>query len=152
MAGIDRSTLGGNRGGTKAGREFFINSPVLAAATIDGAPLFICPPGRRFAIMSIEGRWANVGSTSAKAWIERVPSGTAIGSGTDTISTGGELDLTATAGINYFQGIKDTDGSDGANIVEPGDTLAIETSGTLTNLVGFICTIRLRELPGLKGA
>lgn len=153
MAGIQINALGRK---ARAGTEIFVVSPQLAASTIDGYALWTCPPGRRFAITQIVARWSNVGSTAAKAWIERVPStpGAAVapGSGTDTITTGGELDLTATANLNYFQGIKDTEGSTGANIVEPGETLMWETSGTLTNLVGFVATISLRELPPLKSA
>lgn len=151
MAGIQRNALG-RKAGSSAGREIFVVSPQLAAATLDAYALWTCPPGRRFAIMCIEARWSTAGGSNAKAWIERVGSTVAPGSGTDTITTGGELDLTATANINYFQGIKDTEGSSGENIVEPGETLMWETSGTLTGLVGFVATISLRELPPLKSA
>ncbi len=155
MAGIKINAMG-RKAGASAGREIFVTSPTLDAITVVDCALWICPPGRRFAITCVEGRWAVAGSTGAKAWIERVGPTVTVGSGTDTITTGGELDLTATAKVNYFQGIKQVDASDlesgGANIVEPGEMLCIETSGTLTNLAGFQVTISLRELPPLKSA
>ena len=134
------------------GQEFIVN--LGGQGTTGGVCLFTAPRGRRFAVVSVFGRWNTATSVSGgTVSLESVPSGTAKGSGTNICST--ELAVDGTAATVNYAVVNDTEGSSGKNILEPGDslfTIYTGNSGTLTSLAGLSVSVVIREIEPLKGA
>ena len=79
-----------------------------------------------------------VGSTSGTAVFYRVPSGTAVGSGT---AISGAVDLSATPAADTVFNIPMLSSSVGTNpgvLMNPGDSLGVVIGGTMTNGVGIL--------------
>jgi len=79
-----------------------------------------------------------VGSTSGTAVFYKVPSGTAVGSGT---AISGTVDLSATPAADTVFNIPMLSSSVGTNpgvLMNPGDSLGVVIGGTMTNGVGIL--------------
>lgn len=89
-------------------------------------------------IVRVRARW-EVASTSGTLQIKKVPSGTAKASGTDvmsaTISTAGTADTNASGTLSA---------TEATITLADGDSLALVSGGTLTNLVGLTITVTLQ--------
>jgi len=115
-----------------------------AAGTAPDAFIFVNPTGsgEYFEVVECLAIWDVVGGASAAADVKIVPSGTALASGTTVLAatfdlTTGARTPTAKAGGNLT--------STAANrIVKPGDSVAIDTSGTLTGLTGLVVQVVLK--------
>lgn len=152
MAGTAFVNLTRNR--ARLGQEYVVSTggTALAAATADGAYIFTNHTDRRLVVFRVVGRITVQGGAGALVTLERVPSGTAVGSGTDIHATSGEINVeTGTVNTNLYLTINETEGASGTNIVEPGESLYVETAGTLTGLAGLVLTVYLREIQPLKG-
>lgn len=151
MAGRKISALG--RRGANVGEEFIVQ--IHGVGTTGGVNqcFFTAPPDKRFIAVQFGGRWSTATSVSGgTASVERVPSGTAVGSGTNMCST--EIAADGTANTNAYGVLNDTEGT-GNNVVEPGESLYLKftgNSGTLTALAGGTFWVTLREIPQLAGA
>lgn len=114
-----------------------------AAGTAPDAYVFVNPTGsgEYYEVVEVAYIYDVVGGASAAADVKIAPSGTALGSGTTVLSAAG--DLTATARVPY----KATLTSTAANrLVKPGDSVAVDTSGTLTGLTGLVVQIDLKPI------
>ena len=79
-----------------------------------------------------------VGSTSGTAVLYKVPSGTAVGSGT---AISGTVDLSATPAADTTFNIPILQAAVGSNpgvLMNPGDAIGVVIGGTMTSGVGFI--------------
>jgi hypothetical protein len=79
-----------------------------------------------------------VGSTSGTAVFYKVPSGTAVGSGT---AISGTVDLSATPGVDKAIDIPILASAVGTNpgvLMNPGESLGVVIAGTMTNGVGML--------------
>lgn len=92
-----------------------------------------------YEVVSVKARFSHVGGASAAVTINKVPSGTAPGSGTAVLSAA--VDLTATADTTYSGTISSVAG---AKLLAPGDALAAVFSGTLTALTGLVVQVTLK--------
>lgn len=114
-----------------------------AAATAPDAFIFVNPTGsgEYFEIAEVSYVYEVVGGASCAADVKIVPSGTALASGTTALSAA--ADLTATARTPR----KATLTATAANkVVKPGDSVAVDTSGTLTGLTGLVVMVTLRPI------
>lgn len=132
-----------------------------ATATLDGQIInWICPPGRRFAVRKA-GFWVGTRATTGTVLlhIAVVPMGTAVASGVNLSGTadnaGGAAvdDNGSLAADNSYANITidDEEGSGGVNVISPGNSFAIETSGTLTGLANVWAVLELEEIEPLAG-
>ena len=79
-----------------------------------------------------------VGSTSGTAVFYKVPSGTAVGSGT---AISGTVDLSATPAADTVLNIPLLQSAVGLNagvLLQPGDSIGVVIGGTMTNGVGLL--------------
>ena len=114
-----------------------------AAGTAPGSYLFINPTGsgEYFEIAEVSYIYDVAGGASAAADVKICASGTAAASGTTALSAA--ADLTAAARTPR----KATLTSTAANrIVKPGDSISINTSGTLTGLAGLVVVVVLKPI------
>ena len=114
-----------------------------AAGTAPDAFVFINPTssGEYYEVVEARAIYDVVGGASAAADVKISPSGTALASGTSVLSS--TFDLTATARTPR----KATLTSTAANrIVKPGDSVSVDTSGTLTGLTGLVVEVVLKPL------
>lgn len=156
MAGLQVNATG--RQPFAVGKEFTVSVSGLAAADVDTTPrcLWICPAGKRYAILRYRLRYHTASGTgSAAVDLQRVPSGTAIaadGTGGTFVGTAGIV-VSATAATNYYGTPNNVEGASGANIVESGEAIAIGRSAqaNVTSLVGLNISFDLVELPSIKG-
>lgn len=114
-----------------------------AAGTAPDAFIFINPTssGEYFEIAEVSYVYDVVGGASCAADVKIVPSGTALASGTTALSAA--ADLTATARTPR----KATLTSTAANrVVKPGDSVAVDTSGTLTGLTGLVVMVTIKPI------
>lgn len=129
-------------------RGFFgVTLPVMAR--IDGAaaqtaanfttPFFIA--NRSYQILEVIERHETAGSDggAVTVMVKKTPSGTAPASGTDVLTAG--LSLKATANTNQSGVI-----SRSADTLAYGDSLALVSTGTLTNLVGVTVYVLLKAI------
>lgn len=88
---------------------------------------------------------AVVGGAAAAAVVRKVPSGTALASGSAIGLTA--FDLTATANTPQRRALSlgTLSATVAARQLAPGDSLAVDYSGTLTGLIGVAITIVLRR-------
>lgn len=90
---------------------------------------------------SVVATWSTA-STSGTLQVEKVPSGTAQGSGTNLLSS--TIDTSSAANTNNSGTLSTTD----ATIeLASGDSLALVNGGTLTNLTDLQVTVGLHWIP-----
>lgn len=113
-----------------------------AAGTAPDGFIFVNPTGsgEYFEIAEVRYIYDVVGGASAAAIVRVVPSGTALASGTAATSS---ADLTATARTPRTLTLSSTAS---ARVVKPGDSVAVDTSGTLTGLTGLVVEVVLNPL------
>jgi len=120
-----------------------------AAANAVNQPIFINPPAASVASGTFPmGQYSLVGcsvrfgtaSTSGTLQIERTPSATAVGSGTNLLS--GTVSLAGTANT-VVNGVPSTSLSAANQVLAPGDSLSLIFAGTLTNLANCAITVFL---------
>jgi hypothetical protein len=119
----------------------YVQTP--AAGTATDAFVFVNPTGsgEYFEVAEVSYIYDVVGGASAAADVKISPSGTALASGTSALSAA--ADLTATARVPR----KATLTSTAANrVVKPGDSVSVDTSGTLTGLTGLVIVITLKPI------
>ena len=90
-------------------------------------------------LVSVEARFG-VTSTSGTLAVEKVPDGTAVGSGTDLLTATMALDGTADEVVT---GALST--AIGVNRIAKGEGISLDFGGTLTNLVDLVVTVILRQ-------
>ncbi len=114
-----------------------------AAGTAPDAVIFINPTssGEYFEIVEVSYNYDVVGGASAAADVKIVPSGTALASGTTALSA--TADLTATARTVRKATLTTTAAN---RVVKPGDSVAVDTSGTLTGLTGLGIVVTLKPI------
>jgi hypothetical protein len=115
-----------------------------AAGTAPDGAIFVNPAssGEVFEIVEVSYVYDVVGGASAAFDIKITPSGTAFASGTTALS-GTAPDLTATARTPRKATLTTTIA---ARQVKGGDTLVVDTSGTLTGLTGLVVLVTLKPL------
>ena len=114
-----------------------------AAGTAPDAFVFINPvgSGEYFELTDVMYVYDVAGGASAAADVKIVPSGTALASGTTALTAA--ADLTATARVVRKATLTTTAS---ARLVKPGDSIAVDTSGTLTGLAGLAVSIVLKPI------
>lgn len=108
---------------------------LLYVATTVTQVFFIATVPTLIAALSYRTR---VGSTSGTAVFFKVPSGTAVGSGT---AISGTVDLSATPAADTVFNIPLLQAATGPNpgvLMNPGDSIGVVIGGTMTNGVGFL--------------
>lgn len=114
-----------------------------AAGTAPDGFIFVNPTGSGEYYEVVEARaiYDVVGGSGAVADVKISASGVALASGTTVLSA--TFDLTATARVPY----KATLTSTAANrLVKPGDSIGIDTGGTLTGLTGLVVEVILKPV------
>lgn len=120
---------------------------IAAAGTAPDAYVFVNPTdsGEYFEVVEVSYIYDVAGGASAAADVVIAPSGTALASGTTALSAA--ADLTATARTPR----KATLTATAANrVVKPGDSVAVNTGGTLTGLAGLVVVVTLKPLSPRK--
>jgi hypothetical protein len=114
-----------------------------AAGAAPDAFIYVNPTGsgEYYEVTEVAYVYDVAGGASAAADVKIVPSGTALASGTSVCSAA--PDLTAAARTPRTQTLTATAS---ARIVKPGDSIAVDTSGTLTGLVGLVVQVTLKPL------
>lgn len=117
-----------------------------AAGTAPDAYVFINPTssGEYFELVEAIAIWDVSGGASAAADVKIVPSGTALASGTTALLAAFDLTTGARTAVKKFGGTLTATAA--ARIVKPGDSVAIDTSGTLTALTGLVVQVVLKPL------
>lgn len=108
-----------------------------AAGTCPDAYIFVADD--YYQVVEVRYRHSVAGGSNAAADVKKVASGTALASGTSVLASA--CDLTATADTNYTKTLSTTAA---ALQLAPGDALAVDTSGTLTNLAGVCVQVVLK--------
>jgi hypothetical protein len=118
-----------------------------AAANAVNQPIFVTPPSAsaatgalplgQYSLVSVSVRFSTA-STSGTLQIERTPSATAVGSGTNLLSGTVSLAGTANTVVNGFPSASLAFAS---QVLTPGDSLSLIFAGTLTNLANAIVTV-----------
>jgi hypothetical protein len=114
-----------------------------AAGTAPDAFIFVNPTGsgEYFEVVEISYIYDVVGGASAAADVKISPSGTALASGTSVVAT--VPDLTATARTPRKATLTTTAAN---RIIKPGDSLSVDTSGTLTGLTGLVVQVTIKPI------
>lgn len=114
-----------------------------AAGTAPDAVVFINPAssGEVYEIVEVSYNYDVAGGAAAAADVKVVPSGTALASGTTALSA--TMDLTATARTIRKATLSATKT---ARLVKAGESVAVDTSGTLTGLAGLGIVVTLAPL------
>jgi hypothetical protein len=109
-----------------------------AAGTGPDAYIFVNPTGsgQTFEIVEVAYIYDVAGGASAAADVKIVPSGTALASGTSAVAT--VPDLTAAARVPRTATLSATAAN---RLVKAGDSVAVDTSGTLTGLTGLVVQV-----------
>jgi len=116
----------------------------INVANISNTVIFTTPPAAsvatgalplgQYSLVEVSARWsANTGSNAATLQVVRVPSGTAVGSGTNLLATAINLQTTADTITTAFP-------SNPALVLTPGDSLGLLFTGTLTGLANIAVT------------
>jgi hypothetical protein len=118
-----------------------------AAGTAPDAYVFVNPTGSGEYYEVVEARaiYDVVGGASAAADVKIAASGTALASGTTVLAS--TFDLTATARTPRKATLTTTAAN---RIVKPGDSIGIDTSGTLTGLTGLVVEVVLKPIKTVK--
>jgi len=112
-------------------------------ASIVSQGFFIANPGEYYRITGITWEHTTQSSVSGTAYVEKTPSGTAIGSGTSLMSGTFNLHTIANATVTQAT-LTTTNTGDSDNpdlILNPGDMLSVVIAGTTTSLAGVVCTV-----------
>lgn len=116
--------------------------------SISSAGFFLVNTGESYRVTAITWEHATQSSVAGTAYVEKTPSGTAIGSGTSLMS--GTFDLHAIANATVTTAtLTTTNSGDSDNpdlILNVGDQLSVVIAGTITSLVGVVCTVHLAPL------
>ncbi len=114
-----------------------------AANTAPDAFVFVNPTGsgEYFEIVEARAIYEVAGGSGAVADVKVTPSGTALASGTTALAA--TFDLTATARTPYKATLSATAS---ARQVKPGDSVCVDTGGTLTGLTGLVVEVILRPV------
>lgn len=120
---------------------------VAAAATAPDCFIFVNPSnsGEYYEIAEVAYNYDVAGGASAAADLKVCASGTAAASGTSALTAA--ADLTAAARTPRTATISTTLAT---RTVKPGDSLSIDTSGTLTGLAGLVVQVTLIPVRGKK--
>lgn len=118
-----------------------------AAGTAPDAYVFVNPTGSNeyFEVVEVSYIYDVVGGASCAADVVIAASGTALASGTTALSAA--ADLTATARTPRKATITSTKAN---RLVKPGDSVAVNTSGTLTGLTGLVVVVTLKPCKVVK--
>jgi len=118
-----------------------------AAATAPDAFVFCNPTGSKeyFEIVDVVAVYDVAGGSGAVADVKISASTVALASGTSALTS--TFDLTATARTPRHTSLSTTAN---ALIVKPGDSLGVDTGGTLTGLAGLCVNITLRPMRGAR--
>lgn len=114
-----------------------------AAGTAPDGFIFVNPTGsgEYFEVVEVSYIYDVAGGASAAADVKISGSGTALASGTTALSAA--ADLTAAARTPRKATLTSTAS---ARIVKPGDSIGVDTSGTLTGLTGLVVMVTLKPL------
>lgn len=114
-----------------------------AAGTATDAFIFVNPPssGEYFEIIEATAIFDVAGGASAAADVKVVPAGTALASGTTALASTFDLTTGARTAVN-----KALTATAANRLVKPGDSVAVDTSGTLTALAGLVVQVLLRPI------
>jgi hypothetical protein len=115
---------------------FVVKFPLAADAVAGNGAIFIAE--HDYVIDAVKARWG-VASDSLTATLYKTNSGTALGSG-EAISSA--IDTSTTANTNNSA----TLGSESARGIKEGQAVGIVFSGTATNLVGLVISIKARRV------
>lgn len=111
---------------------FILASAEYLAASVDKR-FFVAPRAMRVVRVDLTVTVAGTDAGAVTAMIEKVPSGTAIASGTDILSA--TLNLKGTANTNQAGALSTTAG---ALDLAAGDSLALDFTGVLTAATGVV--------------
>lgn len=111
-----------------------------AAGTAPPAFIFVNPSGsgEYFEVVEAKALWDVNGGAAAAANVKRVPAATALASGTSVLAS--TFDLTTGARTSVDRAMHATNN----RIIAPGESVAVETSGTLTGLTGLVVHVTLK--------
>lgn len=96
----------------------------------------------KYALMGVSVRFSTA-STSGTLQIEKTPSATAVGSGTNILS--GTVSLAGTANTVVF-GYPSASVAAATNLISNGDSFSAIFAGTVTNLVGMTITLYIARV------
>jgi len=119
-------------------RDFLIVRQIPNATDATDQIAFIAPFDCK--LVAVEARWQTASSSGTLA-IEKVPDGTAVGSGTDLLTA--TMDLSATADTKITGAISR---AAGVNYIRKGQGVSFDFGGTVTNLVDLLVTLTFRQL------
>lgn len=97
--------------------------------------------GESYEVIEVAYQYDVAGGASAAADVKISASGVALASGVSVCAT--VPDLTATARVPRTAALTTTQAN---RIVKSGDSIGIDTSGTLTGLVGLVVQVTLRPI------
>jgi hypothetical protein len=119
----------------------YVQTP--AAGNAPDAFIFVNPlaNGETYEIVSASCVYDVAGGSGAQADVKVVPAATALASGVSALAS--VFDLTATARTVQNKALSATKTR---RLVKPGQSLAIDTGGTLTNLASMCITVELQPL------
>jgi hypothetical protein len=115
---------------------FLVKFPSASVASTDNGAIFIAE--HDYVIDSVQARWG-VASTSLTATLYKADSGTALSGGTaisSAIDTSGAADTNTSATLV----------SESARGITEGQAVGIVFSGTATNLVGLVISVKARRV------
>jgi hypothetical protein len=116
------------------GSRFFLNLPNAAAADV-GIPFWIAPAACK--VVSVTERHVTVCDAADTMTLEKVPSGTAPGAGTDTLAAAFTLNSAANTNVT-----KNAHGTPANAALAAGDALALKfAAGDGTNYAGAAVTV-----------
>lgn len=144
---IDQLTINKNEGFYGVTKPVMVRIPDTTAATAANytTPFFIAD--RSYEILSATERHEVAGSdgSAVTLTVEKVPSGTAPGSGTVVLAS--TFNLKGTANTNQEVSVLQTySGSVPIRRLSRGDALCLKTSGTLTAVDGVCVSVLLRSI------
>ncbi len=115
-----------------------------AAGTAPDAYIFVNPTGsgEYFEIVEAFAIFDVAGGASAAADVKIVPAGTALASGTTALVAAFDLTTGARTAIAKSGGALTATAAN--RIVKPGDSVAVDTSGTLTALTGLVVQVVMK--------
>lgn len=112
--------------------SFIFVSGEYTASSVDKA-IFVAPRACRVVGVTLRVTAAGTDAGAVTLMLEKVPSGTAIGSGTDLLSA--TLNLKGTANTNQTGSLSTTAG---ALDIAAGQSIGIDFTGTLTSATGVV--------------
>lgn len=113
-----------------------VNQPIFVAPATPSAATG-APSLGQYSLVEVGVRFGTA-STSGTLQIERTPSGTAVGSGTNLLT--GTVSLAGTTNT-VVSGFPSSTVSFANQVLAPGDSLSLIFAGTLTNLANAVITV-----------